>query len=576
MTRGQRFFPDERGIIPLLLALLIGAAAFIGLGIAILGGADTAQKQQAASAGRLVQLEKRLRLYAYENDRLPCPANPDGDGNPRATCTGGNNAGIIPWKVLGLPRQDAVDDFGRMVTYIIDPALIAGDICAGGVTALAGSLAVVPGGGPRLFSLISHGPTGFGGWLPGGTQMQNPPSAIERANCASTSISATVNCVDPNTDSVTSGPFNPDITSADFFDDNVLLSNSADYNPVCSGAAPTGVIGAQVSFDDIDGTAAAGVEGRLHNSDPFRGSADELAADADNLNTSAPRVTVGSVGIPTTIRLGVPITDAPTGSSCIFLKNAFQLRAGPNNKVLRAYMEFAFRFDETTDGSRGEGMTLAFVPRQVDSGPASYRDNNQICGGEAAQLGFQYVSPNNFPDSNKFGVEFDTRQTTSIDAITVSDAPNNHIAIDRNLVTHQDLGGPKCLASAPGTLSSPPTGCTQDTTPPTSRDWMELGHTVFHKVRVDVYANGDGVLPADCGPSDVAVLVWLFENGSDCTDGCRDLTANYANTGSPATAMIKHCLPVPHDRVLVGVTAGYTPNSSEPLLRNFGITEAAE
>lgn len=571
MRRGRGFAADERGLVPLLLVLILGAAAVIGVGIALLGGSDTALRQQSASSERLKQIEKLLRVHTFQNGRLPCPANPDGDGGERATCTGIDNAGIVPWRTLGLTREKSRDDFGRMISYVIDPNLANGDICAGAPAALAGGLGVQPSGGPRLFALISHGPNGFGGWLAAGARMQSPASAAERDNCANvTSSSALEACADPDNGSVTAGPFNADPGSPTLFDDDILLAKSSDYDPVCAALAASGVTGAQISFADIRGTAPAGETGGLHPGDPFRGT-------ADTGTSSAPRVIIGEDGDPTLVRIGD--TDDDSGSSCIFIKNHLSLRQGMTNKVLRAYLQFSFREDggnEEDEAVRGEGIVLAFVPRKVDSGPASYNDALAMCGGSGARMGYQFDTGNNFPDSNKFGVEIDTSFTTSISGDTVSDAPNNHIAINRNQVLHNNAAGPKCVASAPGSLAAPPAGCRPRSSALEDRDWLEQGQSKFHQLRVEVYANGRAVLPDDCGLSEVAVLAWIFENGAECTDGCNNLSSNYANTGTPATAMIRHCLPVPHDKVLVGITTGYLDKSSGPVLRNFGITEATQ
>lgn len=562
MNRATNFAADQRGIAPLLIVLLIGAAALISLGVAFLGESNTGLRQQSVSSERLGKIEQQLRVYSYENSRLPCPANPDADGGARPDCTGANNAGIVPWKTLGLTREAAQDDFGRMISYVIDPALVSGDFCAGLPTALAGGLGVLPSGGPRLFALISHGPNGFGAWLPAGRQMPNPASTLERNNCSSVAANpALVLCNDPLSGTVAAGPFNTDITSPNYFDDTVLLANSADYDPVCAATAASGVTGAQISFSDIHGTAPAGTEGRLSGSDPFRGT-------TDSTSSSAPRVTVGAAGAPTLLRFGVA-SGAP-GRSCIFTADELNLRIGITDKVLRNYVEFAFRADDTGAGARGEGIVLAFVPngRSVD-------DEAQFCGGVGARLGFQQDGGGDYPVNHKFGVEIDTHFNASAAGLMIADPPNNHIAIDRNEVLHRGASGPKCIAGAPGSLDAPPKGCTERSMAPADRDWLEQGQTNFHQLRVDVYANGHAVLPDDCGMRDIAVMAWLFENGSQCTDGCNDLSRNYANTGMPAKAMVRHCLAVPHDKVLVGITTGYISQSSEPVLRNFGVTEAA-
>lgn len=77
-----------------------------------------------------------LSSYVQRFHRLPCPARPDGVGEPfgfeegsgfngnnipGGTC-GGLNEGLIPWNTLGLVESDAIDGWGRYMTYAISPS----------------------------------------------------------------------------------------------------------------------------------------------------------------------------------------------------------------------------------------------------------------------------------------------------------------------------------------------------------------------------------------------------------------------------------------------------------------------
>lgn len=315
--------------------------------------------------------------------------------------------------------------------------------------------------------------------------------------------------------------------------------------------------GVQVSFSDISGAARPGIEGELGDSDPFTGTQ----------GRDTPRVTVGEESDPTLIKIGMRAGGgASAGSACIFLKDPLALRVAGTGKVLRTYFEVALRADETTDGSRGEGLVLAFVPTKRDSGPPRYNDSLPICGGDGENLGFQSGASSNFPDSNKFGVEIDTHSNAALRS-SIADPVNNHLAIDRNRVDHQNSAGPKCVAGVPGSLSEPPTGCFAHRG---NRDWLEAGQTAFHELRVDVHANGAAKLPGECAVGEAAILACLFESTGQCTENCDDLRTNYTNSGRQAAAFVKHCLSVPHDDVRIGLTTGYDRLSSEPILRNFG------
>lgn len=543
----------------MLLALLIAAAGLIGVGVIVLNRTSGALQQDKASTQQLVRLEKTLRAHAYRTGKLICPAHGDGDGAAKTSCTGNNNDGVVPWRTLGLPREDAQDAAGGMISYSVDPDLLAGDFCAGGGTALPGGIRLAPSVATSLFTLVSHGPTGFGAWLPGGRQAANPASAVERENCAdSAADTGRVTCADPNPRVINQGPYQSDPAAAGFFDDITLAAKSADYDAVCAASGNSKPRGAQVSFADIIGDAPAGVEGRLNDSDPFIGAN----------GRDAPRVTVGAGDTPVQVKIGVQSgMGSLEASACIFLKTPLALRVAGAGRVLRNYVEFAFRTDETSDGSRGEGLMLAFVPTSRDSGPPRYNDTLPICGGAGKKIGFQTGPSSNFPDSKKFGVEIDTHSNADGRFAAIADPVNNHLAIDRNRVEHQNDAGPKCVATAPGSLSAPPTGCAAH---PTSRDWLEAGQTMFHQLRVEVHASGAAILPSECAPGETAILAWLFESGAQCTDNCDDLRANYTNSGRRAAAFVKHCLPVPNDDVRIGLTTGFDRLSSEPVLRYFG------
>lgn len=85
---------------------------------------------------RLEKVADRLAAFAVKNNRIPCPATPDGSGvapfgyeidsgvngdSPNTTCYNADTEGIIPFKTLGITEEDAKDGWGNYITYRISP-----------------------------------------------------------------------------------------------------------------------------------------------------------------------------------------------------------------------------------------------------------------------------------------------------------------------------------------------------------------------------------------------------------------------------------------------------------------------
>jgi len=104
-----------------------------------------AATQRSATADNLKNVKNALLAYYSANHRFPCPdsgpaAGRDGQedrttaGNPATAClAGGGGAlglGTVPYTTLGLPKGQALDGYGNMVTYWVDtnasaPAVVA-------------------------------------------------------------------------------------------------------------------------------------------------------------------------------------------------------------------------------------------------------------------------------------------------------------------------------------------------------------------------------------------------------------------------------------------------------------------
>lgn len=183
------------------------------------------------------QIQKALISFTATYQRLPCPADPTGavnpgwpDGinplalpaSPTSTCVYPN--GIVPWNALGLSQAQVTDEWGRLISYrVYDGSIgLTQDKGASAIncdTDNLSTLNVEPtmaglcnnqngkhdtlrsdfityttfGATPSFdkglkvydfgpttanvaFVLISHGPSGLGGYLPNGARMTMPAS----------------------------------------------------------------------------------------------------------------------------------------------------------------------------------------------------------------------------------------------------------------------------------------------------------------------------------------------------------------------------------------------------------------
>ncbi len=119
----------EAGAVLLIMVLVITMAGIVMLlSMGIFNTQD--------SADRVIRTEERqnflideLAAYVQRENKLPCPADPSvnrttrGFGFARATCTAATAEGIVPFRTLNLAERDAIDGWGRFMTYRISPVL---------------------------------------------------------------------------------------------------------------------------------------------------------------------------------------------------------------------------------------------------------------------------------------------------------------------------------------------------------------------------------------------------------------------------------------------------------------------
>jgi type II secretory pathway pseudopilin PulG len=229
----------EQGATGALIAVIL-VLVMVGLfATSVLRRVAASGDEASETLRRLAAGADALEQFAAINARLPCPANPaTNDGGE--VITGGNIAkcdfpeGTIPWRTLGMKFDDALDSWGRKVSYrvytgtnsvgsLTQPGGISMVECDtletvnGDATSVSGALGglcypitdpdplrrrstlpanFLAGKGLSLddfgtshsdvaYVLISHGATGLGGYTVSGIRL-DLPSGAERNNTQDT------------------------------------------------------------------------------------------------------------------------------------------------------------------------------------------------------------------------------------------------------------------------------------------------------------------------------------------------------------------------------------------------------
>ena len=102
-------------VVVLVLALVVIGAAMVLSRVSTTGGA------QSKTSASLEAAAATLDQYAGATGRLPCPANPALDDGVASPETANVNCdypqGTVPWKTIGLRRDNAYDDWGWKISY---------------------------------------------------------------------------------------------------------------------------------------------------------------------------------------------------------------------------------------------------------------------------------------------------------------------------------------------------------------------------------------------------------------------------------------------------------------------------
>ncbi len=110
---------------------MIEMAVVLSVSAMIMGGGLAAAKpiikkvEKQNTERQMEKINDRLASYVHKNNRLPCPADPAATsqfGAERASCTGADVVGVVPFRALGLKENEVRDSWGNFITYHVSPA----------------------------------------------------------------------------------------------------------------------------------------------------------------------------------------------------------------------------------------------------------------------------------------------------------------------------------------------------------------------------------------------------------------------------------------------------------------------
>lgn len=258
------YLADDTGAAGLMMAMLIMIVSFSALSAFLskyTGPARDLARLQAVSRQSNI-LKASLMVHFNKNGEVPCPdADQDGDED---ACTGGaTSSGTLPWRTLGISRDDAVDAYGTYYTYVVADSekefcvSVPNDYDAGADPEFTGEalplddlevIATTAGATGRNvpFAVISHGRNRLGGISSSGSAYGDPSSTSEIANAAA------------NPTTIYTGPYDADTDS--YFDDTVWSPVTSDLAKSCEQKTPGGGLNTDFSEDfagadgDVDQT----------------------------------------------------------------------------------------------------------------------------------------------------------------------------------------------------------------------------------------------------------------------------------------------------------------------------------
>jgi hypothetical protein len=231
----------QRGGVLLIMAASILALAASTLVIRQASNSAVPLTQQALTQQRMAHVHQALKAY-WAAHACSAPEPADGAVADDAAAAGVSSAAtpaanrVVPWRTLGLRSDDALDGWGRRLTYQQDAtfAQTRVDTTGDGVAEVIDARWV----------LVSHGPSGLGGWVP--TRGQ---AAVQQAPWPPVSVNEQRNLQGPvfvQVDVNARSDMNP-ATDPAFFDDVVSFVRTGEL-VTCAGGGGGAVVGAPTAL----------------------------------------------------------------------------------------------------------------------------------------------------------------------------------------------------------------------------------------------------------------------------------------------------------------------------------------
>lgn len=143
----------ERGFSLLELAIVVAIGGVMSAGGMVMYNNYVREKAVVMTEAKSDKVLDAISSYVQRYNRLPCPAIPadfggvnEGTEQNNGQCfqsASADLAGVLPWRDLGLSREDAKDSWGRFYTYKPSPSLtIDTDAAADKVSDIANSAVV--------------------------------------------------------------------------------------------------------------------------------------------------------------------------------------------------------------------------------------------------------------------------------------------------------------------------------------------------------------------------------------------------------------------------------------------------
>jgi prepilin-type N-terminal cleavage/methylation domain-containing protein len=118
---------NEQGFTLVELAISLAVLGLLLAAIISLLSTRTDRSAFDLTEKRQKIIVRALNNFAQQNNRLPCPSDPNGVnlGLARPTCPApANRDGVLPFRDLGLTQDQATDGYGNPFTYIVAGAAV--------------------------------------------------------------------------------------------------------------------------------------------------------------------------------------------------------------------------------------------------------------------------------------------------------------------------------------------------------------------------------------------------------------------------------------------------------------------